>query len=377
MTVHQEPSAEWNHLATVSSVAGIVASQVSDLTQLQVNELPGWLLNLGLPPGWRIAHYDPTYPSVAGTGRPAEPSRIAVCTPQTNRRRGYGCETITVFGFTGSPAGQDIYRNAECSLSDLGAADTTSTILETPAVRGAIAVRSSGYLSVGEMDMWAQYSNYIAGSDAPKRGRLVQHCLFIGSDTQHALTADIAELSDAVYQAFFAEAVTAETKPVTPRYNMVRPVSSNPTGVNSPSSVSPHHGIPITDQQPRPGRGTSMPTIRVEFAQGFYFGDDAVLLTMDGAGAAIFAATVKDARSQGTARLEHDGVTHEFLVHPGDSTVQLNDSRVVWRLSPETVEEIYQEVNVLSSIDRPGHFYVDISAPAETLVLSRDEYTNT
>lgn len=59
------------------------------------------------------------------------------------------------------------------------------------------------------------------------------------------------------------------------------------------------------------------------------------------------------------------------------SSVELEDPRVAWRMSPETAEEITQERDVLNTNDRPGHFYVDIATPVETLVLSRDEYTAT
>jgi hypothetical protein len=36
--------------------------------------------------------------------------------------------------------------------------------------------------------------------------------------------------------------------------------------------------------------------------------------------------------------------------------------------------EIVEDLTVMSNNDRPGHNYVDISTPTNTLVLSRDEY---
>ncbi|MDT5245970.1 MAG: hypothetical protein QOD36_3346, partial [Mycobacterium sp.] len=36
--------------------------------------------------------------------------------------------------------------------------------------------------------------------------------------------------------------------------------------------------------------------------------------------------------------------------------------------------EIVEDLTVMSNNDRPGHSYIDISTPTNTLVLARDEY---
>lgn len=117
-----------------------------------------------------------------------------------------------------------------------------------------------------------------------------------------------------------------------------------------------------------------MNIIRVEFAPEFMWGDDVVLLAMDGAGVAAFAAALKDAERQGASQLLHGGVTHEFVIQAGEAEIALGDTRVVWRLDAAKAVEIVENLDTLSDNDRPGHQYVDISKPADTLVLSRDEY---
>jgi hypothetical protein len=117
-----------------------------------------------------------------------------------------------------------------------------------------------------------------------------------------------------------------------------------------------------------------MTIIRVEFAPEFMWGDDVVLLAMDGAGVAAFAAALKDAERQGASQLQHGGVTHEFVIQAGEADIDLDDTRVVWRLDAAKVVEIVENLDILSNTDRPGHQYVDISKPTDTLVLSRDEY---
>jgi hypothetical protein len=117
-----------------------------------------------------------------------------------------------------------------------------------------------------------------------------------------------------------------------------------------------------------------MTIIRVEFAPEFMWGDDVVLLAMDGAGVAAFAAALKDAERQGTSQLQHVGVTHEFVIQPGEADIALGDTRVIWRLDAAKAVEIVDNLDILSKSDRPGHQYVDISKPTDTLVLSRDEY---
>ena len=203
MSTPTDSPAEWERLAAINSVAAIVASQVADFVRLRKGEIPSWLSTLGVPSGWRIAQYPVRSSEFFELDAP---SRVAVATPQTRQIPGYGCETITVFAFTGSPVLQDVYDYAACSLEDLGAAGVVVSPLRVPAIASAIAVRCSGYIVADNVEMWAQYSNYIVSSDKLNWSRLVQHCLFIRSAEQFSFAADIVDLSDAAYRAFFAAA---------------------------------------------------------------------------------------------------------------------------------------------------------------------------
>lgn len=117
-----------------------------------------------------------------------------------------------------------------------------------------------------------------------------------------------------------------------------------------------------------------MTIIQVELAAEFMFGDAVVLLAMDGDGVTAFASALKEAHRQGTWRLEHGGVNHEFFIESGQSDIDLDGTRVVWRLDPAKAGELIEVLNVLEQRNAPSHQYVDISKPTETLVLSRDEY---
>ena len=99
-----------------------------------------------------------------------------------------------------------------------------------------------------------------------------------------------------------------------------------------------------------------------------------VLLAMDGAGVTTFITVLRAAEQRGSSELEHDGVTHQFVIQAGAADIELGEYRVVWRLDHAKAVEIVGDLTVMSSNDRPGHDYVDIATPTNTLVLSRDEY---
>ena len=56
--------------------------------------------------------------------------------------------------------------------------------------------------------------------------------------------------------------------------------------------------------------------------------------------------------------------------------IDLAPSHVVWRLDRDKAAEIVGYLSVLSDKGSAGHCYADISTPADTLVVSRDEYVN-
>lgn len=189
-----ELAAEQRRLAGASSVVNTVAGYVDDLVQLPGEQLPDWVTALGVPMGWRIARVE---------GSVVAPARMAVCGQRPDGRWD-GCETITVFRFTGMPAIDVVHNNADCTLRDLGADNIITRVLMAPMPAGVTAVRSSGYFRVGGRWVWAQYSTYMAGSDAGGQGRLIQHTVFAEAGSVQRLSDDIARLSNAVHHAFLA-----------------------------------------------------------------------------------------------------------------------------------------------------------------------------
>ena len=73
-----------------------------------------------------------------------------------------------------------------------------------------------------------------------------------------------------------------------------------------------------------------MNIIRVELAPEFR-GEDVVLLAMDGAGVTTFVTALSDAEQRGSSQLEHDGVTHQFVIQAAAADIERGGNLVVWR----------------------------------------------
>lgn len=189
-------AAEGRRLAAVSSVAGEVARHVHGFTHPRHGTAPSWLTQMGVPAGWRIGHL---------TGSPVEPSRIAVCGQRPDG--GWdGCETISVFGFTGIPPAEVVRENADRTLRDVAATGIKIERVDTSALPGAVAVRSSGNFVILGRWVWAQYSNYVFGSAEPSKGWLIEHIVFVESTCRAGLRDDVAQLTGAVHEALAAQA---------------------------------------------------------------------------------------------------------------------------------------------------------------------------
>ncbi|WP_156751321.1 hypothetical protein [Mycobacterium sp. 1245111.1] len=149
---------------------------------------------MGTPAGWQIAQL---------ADRSYEPARIAV-TGQHPDGSWDGCETISAFGFTGFPPKHVVHENADRTLRDLGATEITIQRVDEEPLRGAVAVRSSGYFAAAGLWMWAQYSTYVFGSSEPSQGRLIEHTVFIDSGRRVQLTGDVIQLTQSVHHALVA-----------------------------------------------------------------------------------------------------------------------------------------------------------------------------
>jgi hypothetical protein len=192
-------AAEGQRLAGVASLAGEVARHVKHFTHPGADPAPRWLAQLGLPAGWQIGHL---------ANNPIEPSRIAVCGQQPDG--GWdGCETISVFRFTGIPPDDVVRDNADRTLRDLAAVGITRALVDTTDLPGSLAGRSSGSFQITGRWVWAQYSTYVYGSTEPSQGRLIEHTIFVEAGSQARLGSDAAELTSAVYRAFVTGAALA------------------------------------------------------------------------------------------------------------------------------------------------------------------------
>jgi hypothetical protein len=119
-----------------------------------------------------------------------------------------------------------------------------------------------------------------------------------------------------------------------------------------------------------------MAVIRVKMIPRFYLGDDAVLLAADREGMEAFeralSATAK--KENVPPHLIASGTSHEFHIGGSDAQVQLEEGRMIWPLSEEKASEILDMLAPLKASMGPSHQYIDIDSPAQTLILSKEEY---
>lgn len=346
--------------AGVSSLAEVLAEHTGGLTFVPPAHLPLWLPDLTVPEGWDLGAVDG--PTV---------------TRMLLRRLGSGdnwdgCEVLNLYRVAGTVPEKLVCENAERTLRDSGADCIHTHHIETPPRYGVIAMRSSGLLHSRARTVHSQYTYYVINTAAG--GALIEQALMVGSDAQPTLGAEVAKLTDDLYRALLASIDRAPTPP-SPR-NRGRDAAGRRS---EPTSLSP---VPIPAGPVETGRKwRPMSIIRVNFLPAFYFGDDAVLLTLDGSGVDELKAALSDAKQHGASRLEHDGVTHEFHIESDTADIELDPIHVLWRLDEAKAAEIIEDLAVLSdegSVGGPtsGHFYVDISTPTKTLVVSRDEYVD-
>jgi hypothetical protein len=119
-----------------------------------------------------------------------------------------------------------------------------------------------------------------------------------------------------------------------------------------------------------------MTLVRAGFAEGFYFGEDAVLLALDTDGLNTFLAALAQAEHEGSSQLDLDGTVHHFLIAGSALEVEFHDGNdaVVWRIGGAKAREIIELLTDMSQHASRGHYYVDMSVPARTLVISFNEY---
>lgn len=119
-----------------------------------------------------------------------------------------------------------------------------------------------------------------------------------------------------------------------------------------------------------------MTVVRANFLPEFDFGDNAVLLTMDGIGVAAVLVTLREAIEKGISQIDIGDVTHDFRISDGRADVHLEPHHVTWQFDRAKSDEVATGLTVLHDSGSAGHIYVDMQHPAPTLVLSRDEYVH-
>lgn len=191
-------AAEQHRLLTAPTLATLVAGKVDELVELGSDDAPEWVMHCAVPPGWRPARLD---------NSPQRPARITVYSE--NPGHGWdGCETISVYRFTGTLPTDLIRTNADRTLRGLDAQTITTTTLTAPSALALTAVRSSGYFTVGTRRIWAQYSTYATTPTPPEgQGLLIEHALSISAGHQTNLATEISQLSNTIHHAFQAATI--------------------------------------------------------------------------------------------------------------------------------------------------------------------------
>jgi hypothetical protein len=236
-------------------------------------------------------------------------------------------------------------------LRAAGAHDIIIYPMQTPAGKTMTAMRSSGYLTVGDQqNIWTQYSTYIAGDDT--QGLLVEHGIFVLPDRQAGLRDDITELSDALHDAFVSTMAAVPEQ-----------------GAHASSSRAEGDLLP--------SKGTDMATFRVGFFSDFDCGDDVVLVDADRNGMRMFQSAVRCAHEDGAASFEIEKIKHQIVRQDGAADIEFGSHTVVWRFDDVKLVELLNLIEPLVDAIKPAHNYLDdLHSPAETLILSVDQYTD-
>jgi hypothetical protein len=218
-----------DRLAAVSSIVDVVERHVGDLAVIPAGELTAWLDTLVLPAGWQVG---PT-----GSGN-LPVARLALWRAPSGD---WGaCQTISVFRFTGTVAGDVVESSADCTLNDLGATGVFTAVAPPPPP-GIAAVRSSGYVHLGARPVWVRYETYLSGCDG--EGRLIQHSTFVRPDVRNRLSRDLGTLTDTVHRSFLTLIGDDLQEPKWLAYKPTS-ASQSQTGVNNSTrqSASPTAG---------------------------------------------------------------------------------------------------------------------------------------
>ena len=340
--------------ATVSSLTEVIAAHTGALTVVPAAHLPLWLPDLTVPSGWDV--------------RP-----IAEGAPLTRmllRRLGGGdhwdaCEVLNLYRVPAMVPETLVLDHADRSLRDSGADAIQTRRVDVPEHYGVTAATATGHLQVGSRQLRSQYTYYAVNT--VNGAALVERSLVVVDEAYLALSGELQGLDDNLRHALLASIDRAPQAPA------VR-IDERPDHI---TTGQPTASVPSENGRP-------MSVVRLNFMPEFNFGDDAVLLTLDSDGVEEVRAAFDEALRMGSSQRTFDGVTHDFHIEPGAATIDLSPTHVHWRVDSAKTSEIIDGLTALNAPQRNeriaatggGHYYVDIVAPADTLVLSRDEYVD-
>lgn len=103
-------------------------------------------------------------------------------------------------------------------------------------------------------------------------------------------------------------------------------------------------------------------------------GVPAILVDADRGGLRMFESALRSAYESGAAAFEFNSIRHAIVCHEGAADIVIGLASVQWRFDAAKLIEVLDLIGPLFAGDRPGHQYVDVDSPVETLVLSLDEY---
>ena len=334
----------------VSSLPQVIAERNGPLSLVAAGHLPLWLPELKIPEGWILA---------GSGGTPTTRMMLRRLNIASNWD---GCEVINLYRVPGVVPQEVVFANADKALRECGARNIHSAGIDTPPSYRTITVRVTGDLIVEARPLWAQYTYYVVESAAGTA--LIEQVIMVGLDAVERLRPDVETLTGDLYRSLLNSIERGQAAHD----------GSAPQGAVTDSLRGSYvDGAPTT-------KVASMSVIRVNYVTDFYYGAPAVVVTLDGAGVEEMLAAVQAAVTEGSSVLEHNGVIQEFRLQPGAADIDMEPTRIVWRLDAAKVTEIAEYLETLRTPDPrsvlSGHQYVDLVRPIETLILSRDEYVD-
>jgi hypothetical protein len=136
---------------------------------------------------------------------------------------------------------------------------------------------------------------------------------------------------------------------------------------------------PVTvrrDNHVQPRKGLKWPCFESVFSQILTAAMLVVLVCTDRDGMRMFQSAVRSAHDDGAASFAFDAIKHRVVRQDGAADIELGSQNVVWRFDDAKLVEMLNLIEPLVDIIKPAHNYLDdLNSPAETLILSVDEYT--